>query len=960
MIISILIAVIANLALIGSVLWSVFVRKLGKTRIRFFTILGALIVSIITTVVLRIVVFNERLLPWIGIKFSAEITELLEVSPSLMQVALGAVAGLITPLLFLVIFLVANFISWIVYLIISMVRAQKMKQKDATARYGKVRALILAVVQSLIILVVWLIPISVYASLAPTVMEEISAAGVFDEEGGEVFDSVLEDYVKPIDNNVMIGVFRVMGGDLLSDAMTSFKVNDESVQLEDEVDSIASLASDIICLVQNPTEEYGEAEKAAVQGIADSFQQSAVLSVIASEVTHAATDAWRANDSFIGVEKADIYIDESGLFDDFTDSLILVVNQDSAPGKEDALCDDFSTVASLVATMIDKGVFANLDNEDGLLDALSEDGVISSMVTDLGENNSMKVLIPEITNIGVHAISETMEIAEDADALYENMNTSIAEGLNAAKRKYGEAQLLAVTETLELAFDEAGVRVNEDLIEGYAAAMIDCFVAPSGSVDAQDVRAFFVIYSWNSMENTDSASANGATLPLAQQSKDRTLLVGTVFEGISDEELAYTAPALLAQLTDTLYELSGTEDETARAQIRAQARLVLQIDGFYQGLNQAGKEAFENAIAQAMPDANEVYAASALDSAASLRGHTDVVTVDQLLVDVDEAAKKINHGTVGQEAAAIESIFQAAQTLADESDQMGEMELETIGESIGDILNSLKSTETYRTRTDLLFTAIMQSESVRDSAELDMMTATLLAESGSEGENPDYKQTFKALFKTVDILEAMSKNDGELTDAQIEEMIREINPQSAAMIDTYITPTRMEENYEVPAEYSGTAAPLFSNMFGYMGSEEAKQMSDEQYQKESVAMNNILTLTMTARDNMQDDEYNDSLFGEDGVLGKDARTTVDDLMASQALASSMEETDYERDPFELSDIMSNNEETEEAKEFEDALRDHYTENRTGDVEQDAELKQNLGNLADLFGVSDIDTILSEG
>ncbi len=952
MIISILIIVLANLFLVGGILWSFFLRKLGKTTVRFYTVIGALVVSIITTIILRNTVFTEGLLPWIGVKFAPAIEELLAVSPSLLQVVMGAIGGLATPLIFFVVFLLANLIAWIVYLVIAMVRGNKMKEKDAKARYAKTRTLIFAIVQTLIILVVWLIPVTAYSELAPIVMGEISESGMLDESGSETVDMILEDYVEPVNNNIMLGAFRVLGGDALCDAMTSFKVNDEKVHMEDELDLIASLTTNIFCLSQSTMTEFGSNEEASILAIADSVESSKILSLIAGEVAHAATDAWKKGDDFAGVSKDSVYIDKSGMFNDFTDSLIIVLNQDSAPGNEQALCNDLSTVADMVVIMIRSDVFAGLGDQDAMVEALSKDGVIKSLITKLGENRSMKALIPEMTNIGVRAIAASLEMEENKKEVYDRMMSSIASGLNSAKKKDGEAQLNAVSDLLKQEFDEAGLTIDNDIIPCYSAVMIESIVIPSGNepITAQDVRVFFAVYSYSLSKSNVILSGNGGTRPLASGGKDArlALLAGTRYEAMDEDALAQSGPARLAQLTHKLGALSQTDDLAEQMTLRAEAREL--IRGYYGTLNTSAQKALDNAIENAVVDADTASTGAELYDYSTMAKKSSVITLDELLVDVDAAAKKLNGSAISKEATAIEEIFHAAQKLAEESENTdGKLEMDTLAESIGSILNALNGTVSFgRDKTDKLFIAVMQSDTVRESASIDMKTATQLGRDGSDGENLDYQQTFKAIFKTVDVMSSMSKNNGELSDGEIEELIREINPQSASMIESFVTPDRMEEEYDMPTRYADTAAPLISNIFGYMGDAE---MSDEQYQAESTAINNIMTVTMTARDNVRDPDHNQSLFGEDGVLGKDAKSTVNELMASESLAHSLNTTEFEEDPFELSEVMANNQDTDEGQELETAIREYYEENPT------EETKQTLGNLAKLFGVSDIDSIL---
>ncbi|MBQ8310860.1 MAG: hypothetical protein IJX80_07610 [Clostridia bacterium] len=921
--VGILLTVVVLVYLLASVAWSVFLRRFRKTRVRFFGVLASFILSVVGALIAKAVLsgsgFAEgTLIPLIESNVSKEMAQLLADSPALLETIVGCAIALIVPLVMLILFIVLNFFAWIVYLLISLLRGAAMKEKDQEEDqpvYVLPLTIGLAVVQSLLVVIAWMVPIATYAGIAPVVMNEISAAQVLDENTQKTIDDVNREYIESIDNSPVLIVFRTLGADPLSDAMTNFSVKGVNVNLKSEVRSVASLASNVMRLGVNEIANYGEAESAAFENITESFQRSKLLPLIVSEVVHNATGAWKNGEAFIGVEADTLYFDESGMFDDFTDTLIDVLYTDTADGKTGAICDDIDTVGELVRILIDKEVLASVEDQDAMISKLSGDGVINDMILALGKNDSMKILIPEVTNIGVYAIASTLGIKENDAAIYNELMDSLAEQLNEAGN--ADDRVAAVSDALKAEFDDAGIVVEKTVISFYAEAMVTDLLETSGgrTIDSDDVSAFFAVYAWNAAEqstsvssHTDSTHALAGTNAITEASL-KELLRGTVYADKSIAQLKNSAAAELA-----VYTLQNA-----------------------------------SAYPSAISSTKGLYSAETMN--------TVLVTLEDLTLDTKTAAEKITDLTVGAEAEAISSIFKAAKDVLDQTADSSELELESVSESIGSILDALVASPTYGTqKTADLFTAILQSETVRDAAKMDIKTATDLARKGSDGDTVDYKATFHTVSVTVSVMDSMNKNSGKLEDAEIVKLIESVNPQTAGMIEVYITPERMEEDYSMSKEHSGTAAPLISNTFGYLADNDV-----EDYDKEAKAINQVMSITMAARDSANDPEHNKSLLGNDGVLADQGETeeeraanVVEAFMASEAVAHSLATTPYEEDPFELSGLMENNESADEVQTMKDAMSDYYNEpgNRT------EENKEKLTNMANLFGLSDIDDVFA--
>ncbi len=959
MFISVLLTIALLAFLAGGIVWSIFKRRMRKTRVRCIGIGVSLVLTIILTIVLRSTVFSaDTLLPWIEAKLDPSAMELFGEAPALGEAVLGAVAGLITPLLFFVIFLILNFISWIVYLLINLIRGASMKELDEDTPYNHVPTIIMAVAQTLVVAIVWMIPFAAYTSIATAAMESVSQSGMLEGEEQEGFDVALNDYVKPLNENIVLGVFRVFGGTAITNVMTDFQVDGQTAHLKDEVEALTGLICDFTTLSEVDMEEYGSKQAAALNHLAKSFQKSTILPLVGGGLIHDATAAWMENEDFGGMGREEIYIDKSGTLDGFTDLMIEILYEDSVKGKQQQLCDDITTITNVMGIMINNGAFKSLGDSDGMVHALSDEGVISEIVKNLGSNPSTKVLIPEITNIGVSSIADTLGIRDNTGEVYDNMIASLTEGLNRARYQTEDAQLIAVSEVVWESFDDAGMPVSEDMVDGYAAAMIESLISDNKSrtVTENDVKAFFAVYAWSaSSTKVIAVQGNDPTVPLsASDANWRDALSGTVFAGMSDERLAKTGPAILARFNVKLYQASTATNAEQAQTYRDQAANIIETE-YASRLNLAAQTMFREAAQTLEVDLSSIRAAASMQSHDLMKNHTRLITLQDLTLDVYASADHITAGNIEHEAAAVELVFVAAQRFLKDTEGASELKLNTIASSVGTILNELGSTAFFgEEKAADLFTAILQSEMVRDKADLDIVTATKMAEAGADDEkgDVDYVKVFLTISRTVSMMETMNKDRDDLSDDDIDTLLRDIDPQSAGMMEIYITPERMEESYEVPERHAGTAAPLVSNMFNYMAEPE-EAMTDEQYKKEATATNNVLTLTMAARDNANDGNPDSSLFGEDGVFGKSAADTLDELMASKSLAHSLRETEYDHDPFEVSTMMQRDEERDEKVEMEDAIRDYYKDNN------DAESYETLGNIADLFGLDPIDTILGK-
>ena len=850
-----------------------FLRGLGKARIRGIAVLVSAVAAVLVTVLTRGSVVSDSLIqdtviPWLQAMEQSEIADMLGMSPTLNATLLNTAYSLIAPILCVAFFLIFSFLTWLAYAIVTLILGGTLREQNENSKYPRTRAIVWGLIQGFVIVAIWLIPVSTYLSIAPPAAEAVINSGVLGEDEAPV-QEILDSEILPMNKNALLVTYRALGGNGLSSAMTNFKINDTKVRLDDEIDSIADFACNIIKLTEKKIEEYGATESAVIMSIADSFEDSVLLPTIAGEVIYNVTDAWLNDKSFMGLSKPELGEMEE-LFTPFLETLLTVLKNDAR--NTAALQADFRTVAELISTLSTHGVFSNLSNTEGLMESLSSQGIINSMITALGSNQSMKILIPEITNMGVRAIATTLGIPSDVQAVYGSFLDEVATSLNNVKRMDESLRVGALSAKLTNAFDNAGIPIDKEIIDCYSVSMVEDLIngTDKNQLTADDIQAFFTVYAMSVAQSTAEASDNNtsglsATKPLSATDP----FAGTVYEGKTEDELKNSGAAVLAAVTQKLAAIDPEGD------IAEQAKTILTET--YVELLGENSDALEKLAAI---EVTKPVSSAGVEATASLQSSdemvTVVVTLADLLVDTQQAAENITADTLEQESAAISAIFSAANDLTKQDTDGGDIDVTKVAGTVGSILDSLNDTQSFGSeKTANLFTAVMQSETVRNSADMDMQTATQMAGKATEG-GGNYSQTMNAVSSGIDVFTKLGNGKEKLTDEELVQLIRDINPQTAGMIEIYVTPERIV-GYGVPTEYSGTSAELLSTTFSYLAH---AALTEEEFDKEAKALNQVLTVAITANSHSSGRK----LFGE--VLPS-ATETVDTFMASKSLGYSL-------------------------------------------------------------------------
>ena len=883
----ILLGVVALIILICAGFAAIFGLAKAKARVIITAVCAAasLFACWMAKVVLPspdvIMSFVKSNMSWIRANFGEDVVvivkqafEYASLSPTLAELLVQLVTALVLPLLFVLLFLVLFAVTWLVFLIVfGIVRAarrrraaRRMDDDDEEPRKSGIPRLLatgLGAMQGVLLVMIIFIPFTCYLSIAQPMLHELNEQGLLPSN-----QPVVEQVQLAVDEmsaSPVLKVYNTIGGKAVSDSIMTMKVAGTNVKVSEELDSIITLADQVIELSKTELADYGEEQALIISSIGDSFADSKLLTPIVGDIIYAATDAWLNGKSFVGIEKPSL--GENGeLLEPMVVALLEILHDDA----KDALLlqADVKTTAELVSVMARNGVFANLSDTNALLTSLSGNA-ITEMVTTLGKNQSMKRLVPEIMNLGVRAVGQVLNIPADTATVYDNFMNTVADELNALRDLPEQDRIPALSAELKSAFDTAGLDVDDQVLDFYATAMLHDLVDGNPSaVTAADVQAFFVLYAQGAVQTTSSLSTK-PTFDMLSSTDDP--LDGTVYERMTEQERQNSGAVAVATLCVKLSVLDENDADIAEQA----AVLVTATFTDLLGDNQAALEIVISVQITAPVSAKTNECVSSMQSTEEMKKTSTVVTMEDLLIDTKEAAENITDETIVLDAQAISAIFDTATSLMEVLDG-GEMNLSDLASSVGTILDSLAETETFgKEKTASLFTSVLQSDTVREKANLDMKTATQLAQKATEGDNVNYTETMNTVAGAANIMETLAK-DGTISQEELVDVIRNLNAQTAGMIEVYVTPERLVEN-NIPEKYSAISSELIKSLFGYIADSDKANS-----EAEAKALNQILNIALAAKESDDTKLFSSAPGAEDGKLPT-ATETVNTLLDSMAV-----------------------------------------------------------------------------
>ncbi|MBE6633560.1 MAG: hypothetical protein E7620_04350 [Ruminococcaceae bacterium] len=976
---------IPAILMLVAVAWGLAIG-LGRTRARFICVAACFVVALVASLVMKDVTFADVK---IAIDFLVaqnpaaaeslkDIMAFVESSQPLQEALLSCAGAVVAPLVFFTIFVTLSLVTWIVGAVLFVVTLFIPKGKRA--HRGFVRVLIYAVAQVLLTVFVIMTPVVAYLDCVPDVVKAADQIGMIESEpdnANNLGQDQILDFVEEVETLPLVVTYRFLGGDAMCNSLTSIKIGEEKTTLSVELGSITRFVANVMKLTENEMENFGEAETQAIESLSQCFGESVLLPSVAGELIYGVTDAWLSEDgntAFLGMEKPAFDESTTAMFADAFRHILEAFHTDAR--NVTALCADFDTLADIVGILVRDGVFAGMgeDSTTSLVNTLSSGNTVKDLITALGSNSSFKILISDVTNIGMRAIGSSLKIPENAEAIYQQFTDDIAAAMNTlmSSEKTEEEKKAELTAAIKEAFAESGneLALEDDVIGLYAETLLEDF-ANYENITADDVSEFFQVF----------AEVNGTELDLPgneQASSGSTTLLGSF--GLKNDKdknnngNKYKSPAYAGKTTEQLKNESAAgllatvlKEVVTAAIVNADNEEAFQesvknilTENYKNYAEATGKDAskaesFATSVVIKMDSITEetINTTAVMQSPAALKEVTTKVTIEDLLVDAEESAGKLDSAAaVEKEAEAIKQIFNSAGEIVTKLEE-GIDGIDGIGEiagSLGTVLDGLSGTASFgEEKTDNLLFAVLQSETVRESANIDHKTATELAKAATE-KNPDgskgsFTETMNSLATGANIANKLTQEDAEITEDDIREMLENMTPQTANMLKAYMTVERMR-TFGVPEDNVELSTELIQNMLTEMGDKQKYSSSYDAQTKAILKIFNMVSATSKQGNNGSDHLFNRS--NNVGLLNATAEEVVSTILDSDMVCNAVMKTLKSHDELKVNPFGLNIDEgSDDYVDCKNAVEKYY-KNHT---EKGDELKERLDAIAALLGVT---------
>ena len=317
---------------------------------------------------------------------------------------------------------------------------------------------------------------------------------------------------------------------------------------------------------------------------------------------------------------------------------------------------------------------------------------------------------------------------------------------------------------------------------------------------------------------------------------------------------------------------------------------------------------------------------------------------------------------VENEAAIISNVFVSLNVFLESIENLDENDENALIKSanlaiLGKALDNLRASIMLGEASDFLIVAMLKSEAVAEMGFVNQEFIDNITKEGTSLENTlasAQKLAIMALSLSDTGLNTENMNDA------IKFMITEMSPETAETIKSVLTEDLLTD-FGLSNEESTTISNTISSVIDGMVSisESTKDMTEEEIQREVDAVNTLVGVMKDAASSAAGGNIDtDNIFGAEGdsVTGVTTEELIDTVVSSQIVtdaiknASKDSEDNVVEDPFGVAGTLT---ESDKAA-AEDAMKEYFNNNSTGNAESDEELKNTLGSLANILGMNSSD------
>ena len=529
----------------------------------------------------------------------------------------------------------------------------------------------------------------------------------------------------------------------------------------------------------------------------------------------------------------------------------------------------------MLAVLANNQTFQHLSNTNALLKNLGEGTAIKDIIVTLGENSRMRVLIHDVTDIGMRAVATALKVPENTQQIYDGFINNTTDFLKTLETVEEEEKVTAISNKLSEELSRAGVDIDKDILECFAMVINEDIASVDGEITPDFLIGLFTAYAEADM-NGDLIEVyyNGNAsvyLPLDGETPTVNNVYVTAFSGLASavakipaddaERFLKVSAAVETYFGELLADMPEEKAANVRGKLISAFVKATDVEKTHQNLSSLKSSETVNTSLVTVEDIMNATAGTELDQT-NLEQEAEsfqlMVNKATELIEIVSGSGNSNSGSSSEGEGSVEG--GEATTPA----------VEDIVPIVGELLNILKDTPTVgEDATGKLFTSIVQSETVRESTGLSASEAKDLAETIT-GEGGDYGKAMDTVQAGFDIMEAMSGNNV-LEAENIENIIKAIDANSAKVIKDFFTTERLA-GFGMNNEKTQTARDLLFVLVDNIA------LHDQAERQEDIeAVKHLFNMLIIASGQ---ESQGENLFGDDGKMGS-AHDIVYTLLDSQ-------------------------------------------------------------------------------
>ena len=444
---------VLNTAMLGLVIFILgtgffwgFVRKLYRTLLRFVTLLLALGCSYLFTklfgnMVGRYIV--SMLQPLLGDTVGSIL------SKNEMSLVADAVCEMIAaPFLFLAFYLILKVVFWIIYKICAVSMGVK-----GPRFFGRLTGAVAGLLCGFVSLVVFVTPMFGYITLANDALIKIAPDDKDVKELSSVLTTVTETPVAK-------EAYEFVGQSLFT-GLTTVKLEEEKISLEQEVSAILSIFEDLQVLSGGNYSQFGSRETQAITKMAQDVGQSKIVTTVVATLLSDAAESWLSGQSALGMSKPDMGEDVQGVLDAFLTVF--------ATSTSTTVPQDMNTFAEIFTILVNNELFSSGMNVSGFETKLVS--IVGQLYDVLDKNPRMMPVKTAIRSMGVNIMMDYLGAGSDLRETHGEMLDDMANTLKNSVTPDGRIDRTVLSTGINDALKENNVTVDAKTTDLIAEAV---------------------------------------------------------------------------------------------------------------------------------------------------------------------------------------------------------------------------------------------------------------------------------------------------------------------------------------------------------------------------------------------------------------------------------------------------------------------------------------------------------